>query len=314
VSEPAAAAHVASPAPRRLRHRIPDPARRRLRRWQQLAIRRIPVGLRRRLRFWRVNGNPPHFRHPVTYNDWVNHRILYEHDDTLAWTCDKLRMQAYAVSCGVEVPDVVWSGVDVGELVAVELPASWILKPNHRTGAWHLGHGPADIDALRELTRSWWEPVEWLDEGEWAYSRATPGLLVEAKLGTGDALPTDYKIVVVGGRPRVVFVMSGRTATGLRVAAMSPEWELLFYDDKGADHSPEPPDRPASLEEMFDVAVRLAEPFAWMRVDLYDVDGRIVFGELTPYSASGIHRFSYDFDVALGRLITAAQQAAAGPR
>jgi hypothetical protein len=167
------------------------------------------VGQRRR-RFQQVHGYGLHLRRAVTYSDWINHRILVDRSDTLAWTCDKLRMRAYAESLGVAVPELLWSGVDADDVAGVELPDRWVFKPNHRSGAVHLARA--------------------------------------------------------AGRPR----------RDVRAAA------------------------------------KLAAPFTYMRVDLYDVDGRVVSGELTPYPGSGMHRFPCDLDLLLGRQIPASTTQTSG--
>ena len=60
-------------------------------------------------------------------------------------------------------------------------------------------------------------------------------------------------------------------------------------------------ERPEAFEEMVDIAEELASGIDFLRVDLYNVDGRIFFGEFTLYPASGLYRYEpVSFDLALG--------------
>ena len=62
---------------------------------------------------------------------------------------------------------------------------------------------------------------------------------------------------------------------------------------------------PPNLDRMLEIAARLGQPFDFMRVDLYDDDGVLKFGELTPYPCSGLGRFDpASFDTELGKAWT----------
>lgn len=244
--------------------------------------------VRRVLRYRRAHGRFPHVRHPQTFTEKVSWRMLRDRRPLLEPTCDKLRMKEHAAAtapAGVLVPATLWSGTDVRELAGVELPEHWVLKPNHRTGLVLFGTGPADVPALLEETQGWLEQAEWLRGGEWAYRTARPLLLVEERIGGPETDLTDYKVFVFDGRPRMIQTLTARrTAAGMR--AYSPEWEYL---GRARDHAPgEPVPRPADLDRMLAAAARIGAGFDFIRVDLYDHDGRLWFGELTPYPGSGL--------------------------
>ena len=267
-------------------------------------IYRLPVGLERRLLFVYHNRKLPHFNKPVTFSDKVNWRILNDRRPLLEWTCDKLAMKDYAERAGLErlrVPRTIWSGSDLGELRALDLPEHWVLKPNHRSGLIYFGHGQADQDELATVTATWLDTFESSKMREWAYATARPMFLVEELLGPPGSPPPDFKIFVFGGKPDLIEMVNRYDGNQQRL--YRTDWtplEVLYGPQSIAPVAPPPP----GLDRMLDIAHRLGEPFDFIRVDLYDlcdVDGSIVFGELTPYPCGGLERFRpASFDVELG--------------
>jgi hypothetical protein len=248
------------------------------------------------------NRKLPHFSKPVTFSDKVNWRILNDRRPLLEWTCDKLAMKEYAENAGLDrlrVPRTIWSGSDLGELRAVDLPEHWVLKPNHRSGLIYFGHGQADLRELSAVTATWLDTFESSKMREWAYAAARPMFLVEELLGPPGSPPPDYKIFVFDGEPDLIEMVNRYDGNQQRL--YRADWtplEVLYGPQGIAPVAPPPPD----LDRMLEISRDLGKPFDFIRVDLYDLDGSIVFGELTPYPCGGLERFRpASFDVELGR-------------
>jgi hypothetical protein len=268
-------------------------------------VYRLPVGVERRLLFVYHNRKLPHFSKPVTFSDKVNWRILNDRRPLLEWTCDKLAMKEYAENAGLDrlrVPRTIWSGSDLGELRAADLPEHWVLKPNHRSGLIYFGHGQADLQELSTVTATWLDTFESSKMREWAYAAARPMFLVEELLGPPGSPPPDYKIFVFDGEPDLIEMVNRYDGNLQRL--YRADWtplEVLYGPQGIAPIAPPPP----ALGRMLEIARDLGKPFDFIRVDLYDlydVDGSIVFGEVTPYPCGGLERFRpASFDVELGR-------------
>ncbi|HUC60122.1 MAG TPA: ATP-grasp fold amidoligase family protein [Streptosporangiaceae bacterium] len=268
----------------------------------QSLIYSLPIGLRRRLLFIYFNRRLPRFVRPRTFNEKVNWRILHDRRPLLEWTCDKLAMKDYALTvapAGLNVPRTIWSGLDIGELQAIELPEHWVLKPNHRSGLVHFGSGRPDHAQLSSLTSAWLETFESKSKGEWAYAKARPMLVLEELMGVPGSPPADYKFFVFDGKVIAVQVDVDRHTRHKRRIYRS-DWSPL--DVKYGPHglaAVTPPG--ANLSLMLAIAEDLGRPFDFIRVDLYDVDNVIQFGELTPYPSGGLDRFApVRFDLELG--------------
>ncbi len=274
---------------------IADPAYRR-------GLTGLPLGARRRLLFAKAHHRLPRLTRPVRFTEKVNWRILHDRRPELAWTCDKLRMKQYAQDSGadVRVARTLWSGVDVGELADLDLPAQWVLKPNHRSATVHLGRGTPDVAALRTLTQGWLHSFQTDGLGEWAYGQARARLLVEEWIGHSDEPPPDYKIYAFHGRPTLVQVDTSRFSGHCR-RLYWPDWTPLDVTLRWPLGPPVP--RPDRLPEMLAAASVLGEPFDFMRIDLYDDGDAVWFGETTPYPSGGLSRFEPDWlDLALGSM------------
>ncbi|MUN65001.1 hypothetical protein GMA12_17975 [Kocuria sediminis] len=246
----------------------------------------------------------PNLRNPRTFNEKISWRMLFDRRDLLAMSCDKIAMKSLAeqrASGLVRVPRVLWSGRDVGELAETSLPDHWVLKPNHRSGLVHFGHGPANIDRLRVETRGWVDEVKWRDGGEWAYSQADPVLLVEELVGAPGSPPLDYKFEVFDGKVQLLIVHLGRF-DDLRGYLFDRNFNAVAAQDASEVlRESDIVTRPKNFGRMVEVAERIADGYDYLRVDLYDTGDDVWFGEITPYEGGGTQRFRpRSFDEFLG--------------
>ena len=241
---------------------------------------------------------------PQTFSEKVNWRILFDRRPLLAPTCDKLAMKEYARRVGpdtLHVPELYWSGTDVTELADVDLPPHWVLKPNNASGLVVLGSGRPDVDELAATTRGWEDVRHWRRSDEWAYRQARRGLLVEELVGAPGRACPDLKVLVFDGVPRIVGVHTGRRRDH-RVRYYDTNWTPLPWRG-GQDQGPDVPP-PCRLSEMLAASSALAEGFDMLRVDFYEHDGVLWFGELTPYPGAGLSRLDPSLDELLGSLWT----------
>ena len=153
-----------------------------------------------------------------------------------------------------------------------------------------------DWDRLRRLCQHWLS-LSYGGIDVWAYENVVQRILVEELLDES-GVPFDFKFFVFDGRVRMIQVDLDRFTTQTRTL-YTPRWERLsvaYEYPAGADV-----ERPSALVEMIEVAERLGADTEFVRVDLYCVKDRVVFGEPTPYPVAG--RGSFDppeFDHQLG--------------
>jgi hypothetical protein len=271
---------------------------RRLETAYRAVLRGLPDRPKRALLYREAHGRWPRGRAPRTFTEKINWRVVNDRRPMIGRLGDKLAMKDdAAASCpDLRIPRVLWAGSDLAEISRLALPERWVLKPNHATMRVQLGAGPPDVEALREVTAGWLDEPLYRDRGEWIYSQARRLLLVEEFLGAELA---DYKFLVFGGRVRLVQVDTGRHGTRHARRLYTPDWvPLPVVDPHMAMAAAAPP--PSSLGTMTAVAEALGRDFDFIRVDLYDVDGVVWFGELTPYPGGGLDPFDPGLDRLLG--------------
>jgi hypothetical protein len=156
------------------------------------------------------------------------------------------------------------------------------------------------IEEVAEQLGDWLSCNLYTEQREWCYRDIPPRLIVEELLlDEHGRIPTDWKIYVFGGKAAYVDVHFGRHSDDRRnmydraLKRVNVRW---LYPNL-----PEDPVFPANMETMFEVAETLAAGFDFIRVDLYNIDGRIVVGELTNYPYGGMAPFDPpEFDAVLG--------------
>ncbi|SEL10372.1 TupA-like ATPgrasp [Blastococcus sp. DSM 46786] len=263
----------------------------------------LPPTARRRYLYLAGHRQLPRLRHPRTFSEKVNWRILRDRRPELAWTCDKLAMKDHAhrlrEAAGVAVPETLWSGADLGAVAGRAFDRAWVLKPNHRSGLVQFGAAGQAVDASTvAATRDWLRDDQGVLLGEWAYSSARKLLLVEEAIGGGEPLD-DYKFFVFHGQVAAVQVDRGRSTSDHVRNYYTADWEPLPVQKTVPSGSPTA--APANLPAMLHAAQVLARDVDFMRVDLYSSGGTIWFGELTPYPGGGVTRFEpAAFDAWLG--------------
>ncbi len=284
------------------------------RRLRRIAGRAVPRSARRRARYRRQFGRDLPRGRPDTFTDKVNWRLLHDRRALLEGTCDKLAMKEHALRVApdlVRVPRTLWCGTDVAELAGVDLPEHWVLKPNHGTRRVHFGHGRPDVAELARTTRGWVEQDLWREDGEWAYRSARHLLVAEEFIGVPGTAPDDLKVFVFDGFPRLVQVHTARF-DGHSKRVYTPEWEPKDWST-GRALGPLAP-RPRRLDDMLRAASALAAGFDMLRVDFYEHDGVLWFGELTPYPGSGVLRLDPEMDELMGRWWTLPARPRGGER
>jgi hypothetical protein len=265
---------------------------------------------------------------PRTFNEKVRYKRLRDRRPLVVTFADKAAVRGYvAATVGPEyLPQIYGVLDDPTQLGSLPRPDEYVAKPTHGSGAVVVVSRQAPPDArLPEPGRAWRYcrvrpdavgcgelvrvAAEWLtrDFGggpnqEWAYSRIPRRLLVEELLSGADGgVPDDYKFFVFHGRCRYVQVITDRFSRRPTEDFYLPTWERLPLGS-GKPSAEARICRPDRLDDMVEIAERLGAETDFVRVDLYALPDRLVFGELTNYPAGGYAPFDPPhFDLEFGR-------------
>jgi len=210
------------------------------------------------------------------------------------------------------------------EFIKLKLPENFVIKPNHASGAaiivWNqLPDLPAALKINDEFEKhfvpsaqfnkqdalpiiKWWLTRNYsncskIGFPEWAYQNITPKYYIEELLFHKNELPRDYRFFMVDGKCEFISTDTPGLNQIIR-NIYDADWNLIEAKLKYQNGPTE--DRPSKLEEMLAVAKKLSSNFDHIRVDLYLVGSRVVFGELTNYHSGGAQSFEpffYNFDL-----------------
>jgi hypothetical protein len=221
---------------------------------------------------------------------------------------DKLAMRDYVSSrLGDEsLPLLIDSGSSVAILNGLVGPL--VLKANHGSGMTilHTTTTPFSDEDRQKASR--WLTVDYSwSEMEWGYHDARRLLLVEEFLhaSNGVSAPTDYKFFTFDGRVEMVQIDQDRFS-GHRRAIRGADWSPIL-GTLGSYANPLNPDleAPRNLDQMLQWASILGEGIDFVRIDFYELNDRVLVGELTPYPGGGNERFTpHHLDAQLGRAWT----------
>lgn len=249
-------------------------------------------------------GRPLDYRNPATFTEKINWAKVHGRLERLAPFVDKHRVRRHiAATVGPDLlaPQLAVASGSAG-LDWDALPPSFVLKASHGSG-WNIlvpDKTAADRAAIGRRLDEWMRKRFFFYGLETQYLPIPPRIVAEEFIGDPASAPADHKIHCVGGEPRYIqtdFDRFGRHTQSLH----DLHWRRLRVRLQHAPADFDPP-RPAALDRMLDIARRLSAPFPYVRVDLYDVDGRVYFGELTFTPNTGMTLFDPpEFDLELGR-------------
>lgn len=246
------------------------------------------LGLKYRRRF----GRWPSFRRPRAFTEqMLLYKLSTRGDERLPRLADKVLAKDYVARLVGDkyVIPTLWHGTKFPPLDERTWPTPFVIKSTHGSMQYlfvRKGEKP-DWSKIETITGGWLSrPYELgRKEFEWHYEHITPQLLVEPMLGDGRTLPPDFKLAVFSGRAKLIQVDEGRDQH-LSRWLMDRDWMPLPFNIK-YPRGPVEPERPTNLAEMIWVAETLARGFEFVRVDLYNIEGRIYFGEMTFFPGAG---------------------------
>ena len=249
------------------------------------------------LQYKSVYGHFPDLVHPRTFDEKIQWYKLYYRKPILTELSDKHRVRAYVIQKGLgPILNQLYGVYDRVEQIGFDsLPEAFVLKATHGCGMNVICKNKPDLDRdeCRRKLKWWLRRIYYHYGREWAYKNIPPRIICEKYLENeeyGELI--DYKFYCYGGKPEVVFVCAGRFGPGgVKYDGYDLAWNRIPV------HKNRPAaglnlDRPRLFGEMIEVAARLSEGFPFVRVDLYLVKDRIIFGEMTFYPDNGIAPFS----------------------
>ena len=265
-----------------------------------------------RLQFKQKHGYEPNLSRPQSFNERIAARKLVLTDDIYRRTTDKYEVREYVADrVGADILIPLFQVAESAREVDFEkLPSSFVLKPTHGSGWKELVRDRLVID--REYVRA--KMRRWLRSSfssvyfEVQYKNIRPRIVAEQLLVQSDGqLPDEYRLFVMKGRVRAIAVIQNMKTPNARATWFDPSWRRLVVQSgipRGTNVK-----RPPTIEKMLGIAAALASGLEFARIDLYRVDNRIYFGEITHTPSGGLMSLQPpEFDLVLGRIWETGEQ------
>lgn len=242
---------------------------------------------------------------PQTYSEKLQWLKLYYHRPDLVTMADKLAVKDYVASIiGQEyVIPLLGSWDDPKEIDWDSLPKQFVLKTNHDGGNYGIiickdKDGLNKEKAIKRLRKSLKRNTFLLGR-EWPYKNIPRKVFAEQYMVNegADELP-DYKFFCFDGKVKMIYVATGRqSGTGLCFDYYDEDFRHL---DLVQTHpmATKTPEKPDCFDQMKTLAEKLSLGLPHVRVDFYEVNGRVYFGEFTFFSLGGwaaFHPEEYDY-------------------
>ena len=265
-----------------------------------------------RIRYYQRFHKRLNLKEPCTLNEKILYLSLKT--DTSQWTklADKYAVRSYVKDCGLEciLTKLYKHWTNEHEVQFDDLPNSFVLKSVQGCGDVIIVNNKANMDRStisKSIHQMFHERYGALEGGK-HYMRITPSVIVEELLPMGEeGSLIDYKIWCFNGKPYCILTCSERTKTGVKLGSYDTSWNYHpehLVSSNEHPLRPMPLPKPKNLSKMLEVAEKLSAPFPQVRVDLYDINGVVYFGEMTFTAYGGMmNYYSEEFQNAAGKEI-----------
>lgn len=258
-------------------------------------------------------GRWPNMKTPKRWTEKLQLYKMYYRNPALPRCVDKYEVRKYIEEKGLGKYLVKLYGVwkNANEINLDALPNSFVLKTTDGGGGENViivsDKTKENFDSLRLKLNSWLDRKDINAGREWAYTGIKKSQIIAEELlvnkDNPDAGIEDFKILCFNGEPKYIIVDKDRYIDHKR-NFYTPQWERKIVTTDHEQFDDDYP-KPKNFEKMLEVAHELSKDFPFVRVDLYNVDGTIYFGELTFYPWTGYVQFTPDeFDFELGSYFT----------
>lgn len=247
----------------------------------------------------------PHLRNPRSFNEKIQWLKLHSHMEHLSCLVDKYEVRKYVASRIGDKFLVPLIGVyeTPQDIPFNSLPDSFVIKATHGCGWNIIVKNKTELvtnDILPKLDR-WLDTNYYRQYGESPYKQLRGRIVIEELLTDPAGDLKDYKFHCSNGEPVFVQVHGDRFDTH-RLDVYDLNWiKLPIWIQYNHPHQVE---RPDNFDQMISICRSLSQGFPYVRVDLYNINGQIYFGELTFMPMAGFGPiFPRKYDFRWGKLI-----------
>lgn len=246
---------------------------------------------------------------PKTFNEKLQWLKLHDRNPLYTKLVDKVDAKIYvAKHIGEEciIPTLgVWDRVE--DIEWDKLPEQFVLKCTHDSGSVVICRDKSTFDkekAIKKLKKKLKSNLFWFSR-EWPYKDLKPRIIAEVYLSELSEGIIDYKFFCFSGEPKFLYVSQGlENHETARISYVSLDWEQEPFRRTDFKTFETLPPKPQKFDQMLEYSKKLSAGTAFMRVDFYEVKGKVYFSEMTFFPGAGLTEFApSEWDEKIGEYI-----------
>ena len=261
-----------------------------------------------KIKFRFIVGYWPNIENPRTYNEKLQWLKLHDKRQEYTKMVDKIEAKQYVSSKIGEkyiIPTIgIWETLD--EIDWNQLPDRFVIKATHDSGGVVVckDKSKLDIDKAKKVLAGAGKKDFTKFTKEYPYKNVKHRYIAEEYMEDESGFELkDYKIFCFDGKPGFLFVATGRQNHDTRFDFYDMEFNHLPVLN-GHPNADKWPQKPENFEEIIEISKKLSKGIPHVRVDLYNINGKIYFGELTFFHWSGLKAFEpIEWDYKFGEYI-----------
>ena len=272
-------------------------------------IVRLPDDLYLKIFYKKKIGKKLNLKNPQTFNEKMQWLKLNDRKEIYTTMVDKYDVKKYVANIIGEEYIIPTIGVydNFDNINFDELPNKFVIKCTHDSGGVVVCKDKSifNIEIARKKINDCLKKNFYYLGREWPYKNVKPRIIIEKFLDdekNEDLI--DYKIMCFNGKAQCSFLcLNRRSKEGLNVDFYDLNWNKMPFE-RHYKQSNIVMEKPENYDLMIELAEKLAKNIPFVRVDFYDIKGKVYFGELTFYPGSGMEEFNpEEWDKKLGDLL-----------
>ncbi len=254
-------------------------------------------------------GKTPSYTDPQTINEKLQFLKfhVYNDNDLITRCCDKYLVRDYLDQLGHSdmLPELYGVYDDPSQINWDDLPEQFVVKCNHGSGYNIIVENKDQLNRSETISKlkKWIKEDYWREYAEIQYRHIDKKIIIEEYLGNDLAT---YKFYCFNGVPKILYIATGYSDKDVheRIDFFDMEFNHLSIKLAGHENADSEIEKPDNFEELKQLAKELAEPFPFVRVDLYDVNGKPYISEFTFIPTGGFMQMvPPGSDIELGKML-----------
>ena len=277
--------------------------------FKELFWKKAPSKLYLKKVYKKTFGKNLDLKDPKTFNEKIQWLKLYNKNPLYTKMVDKIEAKDIArkkIGSEYIIPTIgIYNKFD--EIDFGKLPSSFVIKCSHDSGGIIICKDKSKLDinqAKNKIEDSLKKNFYYMSR-EWPYKNVKPRILIEEYLDELSDNIIDYKFMCFNGKVKYIFTCTERFSNeGLKVTWFDTKWIKQNFE-RHYPASTKKIKKPKNLGKMIKIAEKLSNGIPFIRIDLYNINGKILFGEYTFFPGAGLEEFTPEkWDKKLGSLIT----------